>query len=70
MSKGSWTFKPSDVMRAIKAAKAAGIENPQVVIDLEHKRMTITPVKANQADGIAENEWDQVLSDDQIAEVR
>jgi hypothetical protein len=64
VGKTSGTFKAADVTRAFKAAKKAGID-VKVAIDLEHKRMMITPVKVRDANG--ENEWDEVFDngDDQ-----
>ena len=44
LGKGACTFKEADLTRAFKAAKKAGVD-VQVEIDLERKRMTITPVK-------------------------
>jgi hypothetical protein len=58
LGKGACTFKEADVTRAFKAAKKAGID-VQVAIDLERKRMTITPVKAGGVKG--KNEWDEVF---------
>jgi hypothetical protein len=43
LGKGSCTFKEADITRAFKAARKAGF-TAQVEIDLERKRMTITPV--------------------------
>ena len=64
MGKGACTFKEADVTRAFKAAKKAGVD-VQVAIDLERKRMTITPVKSGGVNG--KNEWDEVFNngDDQ-----
>jgi hypothetical protein len=66
MGKGSCTFKETDVTRALRAAKKAGVE-VQVTIDWERKTLTLTPVKPGEAN--AGNEWDEVLSDEKIAEV-
>jgi hypothetical protein len=63
MGKGHCTFKEADVTRAIRAAKKAGVEYPQVVIDLEHKTMTITPVKVGapvERETTGEGEWDNI----------
>jgi hypothetical protein len=66
VGKGVCTFKEADVTRAFKAAKKAGVD-VQVEIDLERKRMRITPVKAGNVNGA--NEWDEVLDngDDQAS---
>jgi len=61
MGKAACTFKQSDVTRAFKAAKKAGVD-VQVQIDLERKRMTIMPVKLGESSSKTENEWDEVLN--------
>ena len=60
------TFKEVDITRAFKAAKKAGVD-VQVEIDLERKRITITPVKrggenSGPGEGTAEGEgeWDNI----------
>jgi hypothetical protein len=35
------TFRKTDLVRAIKAAKAAGVPNPRVEIDLRHGKISI-----------------------------
>jgi hypothetical protein len=61
LGKGPCTFKEADVTRALKAAKKAGVD-VQVQIDLERKRMTITPVKTNEiSDDVSNNPWDKVF---------
>jgi hypothetical protein len=66
LGKGAYTFKQTDVTRALKAAKKAGVD-VQVTIDLERKRLTITPIKAGGENGT--NEWDEVFDngDDQAS---
>jgi hypothetical protein len=59
LGKGACTFKAADVTRAFKAAKKAGLD-VQVEIDLQRKRMRITPVKVSEANDDG-NEWDQEL---------
>jgi hypothetical protein len=66
LGKNACTFKEADVTRAIKAAKKAGVD-VQVEIDLDRKRITITPITArevngdgNETAGIGENEWDDI----------
>jgi hypothetical protein len=61
------TFKEADVTRALKAAKKAGVD-VQVEIDLERKRMRITPVKAG--DVLDRNEWDDELNGAGQTEIR
>jgi hypothetical protein len=66
LGKGTCTFKEADVTRAFKAARKAGVD-VEVTIDLERKRLTITPVKAGGENGT--NEWDEVFDngDDQAS---
>jgi phosphatidylserine/phosphatidylglycerophosphate/cardiolipin synthase-like enzyme len=59
MSKGTYTFKATDVTRALKAAKKAGVD-VQVVLDLERKTLTLTPVKV--AESIDENDLDKWIA--------
>ncbi len=47
MGKGSCTFKEADITRVLKGAKKAGVE-VHVEIDLERKRMMITPVRPGE----------------------
>ena len=67
MAKGACTFKEADVTRAFKAAKKAGVD-VQVEIDLERKRMRITPVKAGDVKG--KNEWDEIFDGEDQTEIR
>jgi hypothetical protein len=48
MSAGPHSFKQSDVTRAFVAAQKAG-EKVRVEIDLQHKRITLTPMKPDEA---------------------
>jgi hypothetical protein len=66
---GKGIFKEADVTRAFEAAKKAGIA-VQVEIDLEHKRLTITPVKAGEFDSDITNPWDEVLTDGKAQQKR
>jgi hypothetical protein len=66
LGKAACTFKEVDITRAFKAAKKAGVD-VQVQIDLERKRMTITPVNlAGGNSGLGEGttagegEWDNI----------
>jgi hypothetical protein len=64
LGKGAFTFKEADVTRAFKAAKKAGVD-VQVEIDLDRKRMTITPVRAREVNSganeiAAVGEWDNI----------
>jgi hypothetical protein len=60
MGKGPLPFKGTDVTRAFKAAKKAGVP-VKVDIDLERKWMTLTPVEVVEVSGTGEpNEWDEI----------
>jgi hypothetical protein len=48
MGRSPSTFKVADVTRAFLAAKKAGVL-AEIHIDLEQKRMTITPIKPSAA---------------------
>jgi hypothetical protein len=67
MAKGQLTFKETDITRAFRAAKKAGVV-VQIKVDLEHKVMTIMPVKPYAADKI-DNPWDEVLPNGKDAEI-
>jgi hypothetical protein len=67
LGKAACTFKEVDITRAFKAAKKAGVD-VQVEIDLERRRMTITPVKQGRENSglgegttAGEGEWDNIL---------
>jgi hypothetical protein len=60
MGKGQCTFKEADITRAFKAARKAGVD-VQVVVDLERKMMTLTPVKVDEVNCSGSNPWDEVL---------
>jgi hypothetical protein len=59
MGKRPLSFKESDITRALRAAKKAGVDM-QVTIDLERKTMTLTPVKISDVSEL-KNPWDEVL---------
>jgi hypothetical protein len=60
VSRDRSTFRQADLTKAFKAAKKAGVD-VQVEIDLERKRMRITPVKP--IENVVVNEWDEVCHD-------
>jgi hypothetical protein len=68
LGKGLCTFKEVDVTRALKAAKKADVP-VKVEIDLERKRMTITPIEACEVND-DRNEWDDDLNGAAQTEVR
>jgi hypothetical protein len=62
MGKGPCTFKEADVSRALRAAKKAGVP-VTIELDLERKRMIITPIRAGEFANEIANPWDEVLND-------
>lgn len=62
MSRKSHSFKESEITRAIRAARKAGIVDPIVEIDIARKRLRIIPLNKN-GDRAAISEWDIVLDD-------
>jgi hypothetical protein len=56
------TFRKTGVVRALKAAQAAGIPNPRIEID-RHGTIAIVTTEPLKDDGAA-NPWDEVLTDD------
>ena len=62
MGKGPCTFKEADVTRALKAANKAGVP-VTIELDLERKRMMITPIRAGESAREIANPWDEVLDD-------
>jgi hypothetical protein len=70
MSSGPHQYKQREASRAIRAAKAAGIKNPEIEIDLGGgRRMIIRDGDRGRASGSdkatkqSESAWDEVLSD-------
>ena len=62
MAKGPCMFKKADVTRALRAAKKAGVE-AQIVLDLERKTMTITPVEVSEAKTGKANDLDKWINE-------
>jgi hypothetical protein len=58
MGKVKCAFTKTAVKRALEAAKEVGVD-VQIVIDQEHKTMTITPVKMSEADNGVGDDLDQ-----------
>jgi hypothetical protein len=52
-------FKHRDVVRAIKAARAAGVNVGQVTVDPHTGKITMGPAQGANSTGI--NVWDEVL---------
>lgn len=62
MARGALAFKQTDVVRAVKAARAAGLEIGRIEIE-RNGRIVIIPGPANQGHQEEEerNPWDVVL---------
>jgi hypothetical protein len=67
VGKAACTFKETDLTRAFRAAKKAGVD-VSVEIDLRRNRMRITPLRAG--DTSERNEWDEVLGGANQTQVR
>jgi len=65
MGRGPCAFKESDLTRAVKAARKAGLEVERVEVDRDGKIVIITgkPGASGElnGNGSAENPWDEVL---------
>ena len=62
MARGPCAFKQRDVMRALKATRAAGIEIARVEITKDGKIIVVAgkQQEGSAGDGKGENEWDGV----------
>jgi hypothetical protein len=69
MGKAACTIKQTEITRVLKAAKKAGVD-VQLQIDLERKTMTVMTVKVIEASSKTENEWDEVLPNGEIDQIR
>jgi hypothetical protein len=62
MGRGPCTFRQKDVTRALKAARAAGVEVAKVEIDKDGKIVVVAGKPTEMAvNGAANNPWDEVL---------
>jgi hypothetical protein len=66
MSRGSHTFRQSDLTRAVKGLRAAGVAI--VRVEIEHDRIVVvagtpagTPEKNETSDDAAVKSWDRAL---------
>ena len=60
MTRGPLTFKQQDVTRAIRAARAAGIEVQRIEIEIEPRKIVVVagkPTEPNKVEATP-NEWD------------
>jgi hypothetical protein len=60
VSRGPSTFKQTDLTRAIKGARAAGIDVARIELN-KNGRIIIVPIQTATASEIIRNEWDDVL---------
>lgn len=61
MARGPLTFRQQDLVRALKGAKAAGIEIARVEIDKAGKIVMVTGKPSTDLPPASENPWDEVL---------
>lgn len=66
MSRRPHAFKESEITRAIRAAKKAGIVDPIIEVDIARKRLRIIPLNKNEDRAAIHNEWDIVLDDKEL----
>jgi hypothetical protein len=59
MSRGPYTFRQTDLTRAIKGARAAGIDVARIEIEKDG-RIVILPTQSAAVPETARNEWDEV----------
>jgi hypothetical protein len=57
----SCTFRQRDVKEAIKAARAAGLENFRVEVDQATGRISVVTMKQGETVQKGDNEWDDDL---------
>jgi hypothetical protein len=62
MSRGSQTFRPRDVTKALKGVVAAGIEVQRVEVDRTGKIVVVTSKQDqnSQPINVEVNEWDRI----------
>jgi hypothetical protein len=56
-------FKHRDVMRVVKAARAAGVEVDQVTVNPTTGAITVGPAPLGSGANSIANPWDEVLTD-------
>ncbi len=62
MSRRPWRFAPTELQRAIKLVREAGLPISKVEIGPDGT-ITIGTNEPDQNSSVAENEWDEVYSD-------
>jgi len=60
MARGPLTFRQQDLVRALKGAKAAGIEIARVEIDKAGKIVMVTGKRSLDLPEASQNPWDEV----------
>jgi hypothetical protein len=60
MSRGTCTFKQTDVTKAVKAVVAAGVEVARVEVDKDGRIVVIAGKPIAASDGEGTNEWDRI----------
>ena len=62
MGHGPCTFKQRDVIAAVKAARAAGVEVARVEVDKDGKIIVVAGKPSCETGKTGGNPWDEVLS--------
>jgi hypothetical protein len=64
VTRGPSTFKQTDLVRALKGAKEAGMDVERVEIDKAGKIVMVTGKPSADSPELSENPWDEVLDED------
>jgi hypothetical protein len=59
LSKGRWSFKKTDVTRAVAAVKTGGCDVARVEIDVQNGRIVVISGKPEETNSAGSNEWDE-----------
>jgi hypothetical protein len=62
LSRHPYTFRQSNLTRALKGTRAAGIDVERIEIDKDGKIVIITGKPDEGGNGEASNPWDEVLT--------
>jgi hypothetical protein len=63
VARGPLTFRQNDLVRALKGARAAGLDVARVEIDKAGKIVIVTEQGSTSLTEPSENPWDEVLNE-------